>query len=98
MDENGPKCMKERVLEHRDRSLVAPKDDDRSNNAAQLGYAPPPPSPPWRRCRRPYGISESAAKLPCATEPVIFINNQQQQLQERRKIQKNWWRHSLTIT
>ena len=43
MDENGPKCMKERVLEHRDRSLVAPKDDDRSNNAAQLGYAPPPP-------------------------------------------------------
>ena len=29
MDENGPKCMKERVLEHRDRSLVAPKDDDR---------------------------------------------------------------------
>ena len=41
MDENGPKCMKERVLEHRDRSLVAPKDDDRSNNAAQLGCAPP---------------------------------------------------------
>ena len=80
MDENGPKCMKERVLEHRDRSLVAPKDDDRSNNAAQLGCAPPPP-PPWRHCccRRPYGISESAAKLPCATEPVIFINNQQQQ-------------------
>ena len=77
MDENGPKCMKERVLEHRDRSLVAPKDDDRSNNAAQLGYAPPLPW--WRRCRRPYGISESAAKLPCATEPVIFINNQQQQ-------------------
>ena len=36
MDENGPKCMKERVLEHRDRSLVAPKDDDRSNNMAQL--------------------------------------------------------------
>ena len=96
MDENGPKCMKERVLEHRDRSLVAPKDDDRSNNAAQLGYAPPLPW--WRRCRRPYGISESAAKLPCATEPVIFINNQQQQLQERRKIQKNWWRHSLTFT
>ena len=97
MDENGPKCMKERVLEHRDRSLVAPKDDDRSNNAAQLGYAPPPP--PRRPCRRrPYGISESAAKLPCATEPVIFINNQQQQLQERRKIQKNWWRHSLTFT
>ena len=95
MDENGPKCMKERVLEHRDRSLVAPKDDDRSNNAAQLGYAPPPL---WRRCRHPYGISESAAKLPCATEPVIFINNQQQQLQERRKIQKNWWRHSLTFT
>ena len=29
MDENGPKCMKERVLEHCDRSLVAPKDDDR---------------------------------------------------------------------
>ena len=28
MDENGPKCMKERVLEHCDRSLVAPKDDD----------------------------------------------------------------------
>ena len=96
MDENGPKCMKERVLEHRDRSLVAPKDDDRSNNAAQLGYAPPLPW--WRRCRRPYGISESAAKLPCATEPVIFINNQQQQLQERRKILKHWWRHSLTFT
>ena len=32
MDENGPKCMKERVLEHSDRSLVAPKDDDRCNN------------------------------------------------------------------
>ena len=34
MDENGPKCMKERVLEHSDRSLVAPKDDDRCNNVA----------------------------------------------------------------
>ena len=34
MDENGLKCMKERVLEHSDRSLVAPKDDDRCNNVA----------------------------------------------------------------
>ena len=96
MDENGPKCMKERVLEHRDRSLVAPKDDDRSNNAAQLGYAPPLPW--WRRCRRPYGISESAARLPCATEPVIFINNQQQQLQGCRKVQIFWGRQSLKFT
>ena len=41
MDENGPKCMKERVLEHRDRSLVAPKDDDRSNNTLSFMHFGP---------------------------------------------------------
>ena len=82
MDENGPKCMKERVLEHSDRSLVAPKDDDHRAAARASLRAPWLCNNAGRSCRAVVLGSaelttESAAKLPCATEPVIFINNQQ---------------------
>ena len=60
MDENGPKCMKERVLEHSDRSLVAPKDDDRCNNTAgTAGVRAALQSwlRPWQNCLVPLSLS-----------------------------------------